>query len=305
MKVLFVCSGNKNFGKPGVVVQNQANTLEKEGVEIDFFLITKKGFIGYFKTIRSLIVKLKQSQYKVIHSHYSLSSFVATMAIMFLNKKHFIHIVSLMGSDAQMKGWKKKLTLYFNNKYWNYTIVKSEEMARVLGLKSFIVLPNGVDLESIKPNLNGSNNSIRKILFAANPDRESKGYPLAKAAFKLLNDDSIELEVKFNVAHREIIQSINACDVVLLTSKWEGSPNIIKEAMACNRPIVATKVGDVPWLLAGVEGCYLVDQDEQQVAKAIQEALKLKQSQGRNKINELNLSAKQIAQKIITLYNQN
>jgi glycosyltransferase involved in cell wall biosynthesis len=189
-----------------------------------------------------------------------------------------------MGSDAQMKGWKKKLTLYFNDKYWNYTIVKSEEMAKVLGLKNFIVIPNGVDLESIKPNSSNPDNVIKKVLFAANPERESKGYPLAKAAFKLLNDDSIELEVKFNVAHQEIIQSINACDVVLLTSKWEGSPNIIKEAMACNRPIVATKVGDVPWLLAGVDGCYLVDQDEQQVANAIQESLKIKQSQGRNKI---------------------
>lgn len=302
MKVLFVCSGNKNHGQPGTVVKNQADSVIKQGVEIDFFLISESGFKGYLKSIKPLIKRIKSNNYSVIHSHYSLSAFVTTLALFSLKLKNVNHIVSLMGSDAQLKGWKKKLTRCFNRKKWNYTIVKSELMAKDLGLKNYTVLPNGVDLDKVKPAENLPQNNPKKVLFAANPSRESKNFDLAKTAFDCLNSENTILEVIHGIPHHEMIQHINKSDVVLLTSKWEGSPNIIKEAMACNRPIVSTNVGDVEYLLENVKGSFVVSHQPQEIAQAIQHALAFNYSNGRDKIIQLGLSSNSIAEKIVQLY---
>lgn len=306
MKVLFVCSGNKSDGQPGTVVQNQAESLIKRGVDIEYFLITSKGFKGYLKAVHPLMKRIRQDNYSIIHSHYSLSAFVTSFALIRLKNPKINHIVSLMGSDAQLKGWKSKLTRYFNRKNWSYTIVKSDQMVNDLELINCTVLPNGVDLDKVKPNQKLPENTHKKVLFAANPGRESKNHSLAKAAFEKLPKKGVVLELIFDVSHKEMIEKINNVDVVLLTSKWEGSPNIVKEAMACNRPIVATKVGDVPWLLEGLEGCFLVNSSPIEVSEGIRNALdysSLKgQTTGRQKIKELELSATQVAKKIINLY---
>ena len=61
--------------------------------------------------------------------------------------------------------------------------------------------------------------------------------------------------------------------MVLVTSLWEGSPNIVKEAMALNKPIVCTKVGDVEMLLDEVDGTYMVNFDPNDVAAGIKSAI--------------------------------
>jgi len=304
MRVLFVCSGNKKNGQPGVVVNNQAKSLIENGVEIDFYLISEKGVKGYLKAVKPLITTLRNSNYSAVHSHFSLSAFVTSFALIRMKNKSIKHVVSLMGSDALLKGWKRRLTRYFNNKNWSVTIVKSESMAKDLNLKNYHVIPNGVDVNTLLPC--GDVAYTKGVLFAADPKRESKNFDLAKKAFELITDKSIKLNVIFNVPHKEIVKAINQSECVLLTSKWEGSPNIIKEAMACNRPIVATKVGDVPWLIQGLDGCFLVDHDPVEVANKISEAIRFNSNnsgtKGRLRIEELELSSIQIAKKISSLY---
>ena len=87
MKVLFVCSGNRASGKPGAVVRNQSDALISEGVNIRFYLITKVGFIGYLLSIIPLINTIKKEKPNCIHSHYSLSAFVSTIALFFIRSK--------------------------------------------------------------------------------------------------------------------------------------------------------------------------------------------------------------------------
>lgn len=42
----------------------------------------------------------------------------------------------------------------------------------------------------------------------------------------------------------DVMHVLNACDVVTMTSRSEGSPNAVAEAMACGVPCVVTNVGD-------------------------------------------------------------
>jgi len=290
-----------------MVVRNQSESLIFNGIDVHFFLITKSGFFGYFMAIKPLIKTIKANKKILIHSHYSLSAFVSTIALFFI-KNTPTHIVSLMGSDAKSKGWKRYFIRLFSRKYWTETIVKSVSMAQDLKLINFKVIPNGVDLSKIKFNDEINESNINTILFAADPSRYSKNFPLAKRGIKIaqLSNEKIELLVKYNLQHIEIIDVLTNSSCLLLSSRWEGSPNIIKEAMACNIPIVATNVGDVNWLLNGLDGCFVVEQNENEIAKALIKAIDFsnsnKKTKGRERIIKLGLDSQSISNRISNLY---
>ena len=96
---------------------------------------------------------------------------------------------------------------------------------------------------------------------------------------------------------------LNAADVLLLTSKWEGSPNIVKEAMACNIPAVATEVGDIKYLFGNTEGYYYTDPDPNKLVEYINFVLNndIKPT-GRQRIIDLNLDYDSFAEKLISIY---
>ena len=304
MKVLFVSSGNLNNGQPSVLIKNQGESLNVIGVKIHYYTIKRKGIIGYLRSVREIAKEIRTIQPDHIHSHYSLSAFSTSIAILFFNIKT-PHTVSLMGSDTKMNGWKKRLTIYLSKHQWNHTIVKAISMAKELGLKTYHIVPNGVDLNKIKPT-NSKNN--RTIIFPANPSRVSKNYDLAKQAIKILKRSMTDLnfEVCYGLSHPEIISKIQNSGVVLVTSLWEGSPNIVKEAMALNKPIVCTKVGDIEMLLNAVDGTYMVNFDPNDVAAGIKSAILFGENEGkttgRKKLEKLNLDSDSIAKKIMTIY---
>ena len=98
---------------------------------------------------------------------------------------------------------------------------------------------------------------------------------------------------------------MNACHVLLLTSFSEGSPNVVKEAMACNLPVVSVPVGDVADLLAGVDGCAVRPRDAEALSEAIIEAVNRKQrTNGRTALERKGLDQESVAKRIINLYEE-
>lgn len=318
MKILFVASGN--HGAPSPVVQNQGDALVSEGVELEWYLLKGKGFKGYLKNVKPLRNYLKEHKYDAIHAHYSLSAFVASLA----GAKPLV--VSLMGSDVKAAGWYKFIIrLFATFGGWKSIIVKSNDMYRSLGIKRAIVIPNGVNMERFKPMDKAecqkklgwkisndklqTTNAVRHILFPANASRPEKDYALAEAAVQMINDKlqitntHVVLHAFENTPNEETPYWYNAADVVLMTSKWEGSPNAIKEAMACSRPIVATNVGDIAERMSGVEGCFVAQSREpQELASLIEKALAFSVTEGRERIISDGLDSHLINQKLISLY---
>jgi glycosyltransferase involved in cell wall biosynthesis len=94
------------------------------------------------------------------------------------------------------------------------------------------------------------------------------------------------------------------CDALLMTSKTEGSPQVIKEAMACGCPIVSVDVGDVAERTSGVEGCYIVrTREPKDIANALQQAIVFEgKTNGRDCIITMGLSNEQVAQRLIKIY---
>ena len=304
MKILFVFSGNSLYFDISPFIQAQAESLRKLGHTIDYYPIKGKGIGGYISNIPQLKHYVKKGNYDIIHSHYSFCGVVSSLSI----KKRVV--CSLMGSDVKQSRLWKILIRYFIKHKWLKTIVKSEEMKKELRIDKVEVIPNGVDLEIFKPLDNnecikeiGWKQDRKIVLFAANPQRPEKNFSLAKKAIAALNIEDVELKVVYNVPHKEMPLYLNASDLLLSTSLWEGSPNVIKEAMACNIPIVCTDVGDVKWLLDGVEGCYITSQNPNEIADKLYIALSYnKRTTGRERLIQLGLDSTTVAQKVIKIY---
>lgn len=306
MKVLFVFSGNSYYFDISPFIKVQAESLTKLGHTIDYYPVKGKGLWGYLSNITKISKFIKQGDYDIVHSHYSFCGIVSALA----TEKPVV--CSLMGSDVKKSGLWRFIIKYFIMHKWKRTIVKSKDMKLTLGIDKVEVIPNGVDLDIFRPM---NKNDCRKelgwdignkiILFAADPKRPEKNFSLAKKATETLNIQDVELKVVYPVPHKDIPIYLNAADLLLSTSLWEGSPNIIKEAMACNCPIVSTNVGDVKWLLDGVEGCFITTNDPKDIADKIKKALNFKSRRnGRDKLINLGLDSEHIAKKIIKVYEE-
>lgn len=301
MKVLFVSSGNSPTGI-SPIVQSQGESLIRKGIDLDYFTIIGKGMKGYIENIPRLRRFIRTNNYDLIHAHYSLTAIAASLS------SKLPLVVSLMGSDLEANVFWRLTTKLFNRIFWQSTIVKSERMKRKNNIRGAEVIPNGIDFELFKPikkNIAkkkvGYNDKKRRILFIGDPQRPEKNYALSKKAVELLDDENIELIVVSGVAQNILPFYINAVDILLLTSLWEGSPNVIKEAMACNCPIVSTDVGDVKEIIGNTEGCYVSSYDPKDVAEKINKALEFgKMTNGRENIKHLD--EKIIAEKILGIY---
>lgn len=303
MKVLFVGSGN--HGEISPIIKSQGDSLVSSGIEVEYFLIKGKGLRGYLSHVKSLRKYLRENDFDVIHVHYSLSAFTASLA----GARPMV--VSLMGSDVKATGLYKMVIRVFARVFgWKEIVVKSSDMYEDLKIRRARIIPNGVDLELFKSldkekcrhSLDWDTDGVH-VLFPADPSREEKDFELAVAATNLL-DSSVKMHVFKQVDHKKTPLYFNAADVVLLTSKWEGSPNVIKEAMACGCPIVSTDVGDVRERMAGVEGCYVANTREpEELAGLLRKALSFEgRTKGRNKIIADGIDNRQVAKQLIEIY---
>jgi teichuronic acid biosynthesis glycosyltransferase TuaC len=317
LRVLFVNSANKKKRISPFIV-SQAVSLRDNGVLIEYFSLDEGGIIGYLKHAIKLRRLLKHEKYDIIHAHYALMGFISSYA----RRKEKL-IVSLMGCDIlgsyRSDGslvWSEQIIVVaarlFSRFYWDHVILKSSNMINKLMRKTrFSVIPNGVNLELFKPMDKEScrkslNLSIKKkyILFPSNPDRQEKNYPLASESCEIVKQrgfNDVELIVVHKLTYEALLLYYNAVDVCILTSRSEGSPNVIKECMACNVPLVSTNVGDVKEIVGATDGCYIAKHDPADFAEKIINALEFNtKTSGRKRVEPLEINL--ISQKIIAIY---
>ena len=173
------------------------------------------------------------------------------------------------------------------------------------------IVPNGVDFDLFKPldressrQHFGFGRHQRVVLFAANPGDPRKNFPLAQEAVSLLRDwfgDKCSLWPFYGREQNELPMAMNAADAMLVTSLAEGSPNVVKEAMACNLPIVSVSAGDVAEVISGARNCYLADRDPADIASKLMQVLESRdRSNGRDVVPHLRLDA--VASQVLHIY---
>jgi teichuronic acid biosynthesis glycosyltransferase TuaC len=317
MKVLFVCSGNsKNFDIVPFI-KEQGNSLEEQNVKVDYFPIVGKGFTGYLKAGLKLRKFLKEKNYDLIHAHYTLSGWAAI-----IGAKKTPVVLSLMGDDAYgtyISENKILLSSRFSTfltwliqPFVKAIISKSSNIAKHVYIKrKSHIVPNGINLNKFKPELLNNKtgygqNGKKKILFLGSSSNIRKNYPLAKSAVEHLGLPDIELINPYPTSHDEVPRLMNSSVVLVLPSLMEGSPNVVKEAMACNCPIVATDIGDVKWVIGETDGCYISSFNKNEFAEKLGLALKFSETKGRTnglqRIRNLGLDTETIAKRLIDVY---
>ena len=324
MKVLFVSSGNRKSGL-NPIIQLQAKSLEEKGVTIDHYLIFGKGIKGYFNNIFKLKKHLKHNSYDLIHAHFGFSCIVAQLA-----KGNLPLLVTLMGTDVlghkNLHGGmslKNKLILWVNHFFGIYVygtaIVMNKKMKDMFWKRKgpTYILSNGVDTKLFQEvpkqealNHLGWDPNFDHFLFMANPERPEKNYPLAFEAIEIVKNKGlpVQLHTVFQEKSVNLKYYYSAATALLIPSFHEGSPNVVKEAFACNCPIVFTDVGDVSETTKDLKGCFMAPYDPEGFSKEIFKSIEFGKKNGRIKgkerIKYLDFDKEVVAEKIKKIYMQ-
>ena len=305
--MLIVASGNK-FSGISNIVSAQIDSLKREGVMVEVFTIKGKGWRNYWRSIKALQVTLKSNHFDILHAHYSFSTWVAILA----GGKNIVS--SLMGSDVKASGFLRMMIRILLIPFCRAVVVKSAEMKLDLSYDAAFVIPNGVNFHVFNPmdsrwarEALGWDRKMTHILFPADPARTEKNFQLLKTAMKYSGIENYVIHTLVNVSFSEMAIYYNAADVVCMTSIREGSPNAIKEAMACNKLVVCTDVGDVKWLFGDTPGLFLSGHDAKVYGDSVVQALEYgrnntMESMGRDRLLNLQLTDSLVAQKLIDIY---
>jgi glycosyltransferase involved in cell wall biosynthesis len=141
------------------------------------------------------------------------------------------------------------------------------------------------------------------VLFPANPTRPEKRFGLAEACVARLNQNSsdVHLHVLKDVPHEDVPTWLNAAEAILVTSTHEGSPNAVKEALACNVPVVSVDVGDVRARIGGIDGCFIADPTPEDLAGKLGLVFESKEPiDARRQMDEISLE--HVAEKLREVY---
>jgi teichuronic acid biosynthesis glycosyltransferase TuaC len=302
----------------GSFVKAQMDSLRPLGVEYEvLFIDGRRSRWNYLHAAGELRRRLREARYDLIHAHFGLSGWVARC------QARVPVVVSFMGDDVLGRpvrsgritfyGRLLQISSFFLARIVSAVIVKSRQMKDTLRLASAQVIPNGVDLELFRPldqavarQALGRDAQKKFVLFPYNPAEERKRFDLIEAAVARAREKIRELEILHarGVPQDRMPLYMNAADVLVLASLFEGSPNAVKEAMAVNLPVVTVDVGDTADLIGPTEGCYLVPRDVEAMAEKIVEVCRRgTRTRGREWITRLSMEkvAREIAEVYATL----
>ena len=304
-----------SWGGPAVFIARQAEFLRREGVEVDLFPFRGGRQPGnYANAWQEVQRRLDHGSYDLVHAQFGQSGLTAL-------PRRTPLVVTFRGDDLEgiigesgryiPAGWLLRMISRTVARHADASIVVSEHMKRHLPHSvDAHVLPSGIDLSLFRPEPQeearcrlGLPSGERLVLFVGNPHLARKRYGLAQQAVEMVSRSiPARLVVGWEKTHQEVAALMNACDALVCTSMQEGSPNAVKEAMACNLPVVSVPVGDVPLRIGGVEGCELCANERvETIAAGLERVLRRGgRSKGRKAVE--NLDERLLTLRLIDIY---
>lgn len=320
MKVLVVTNMWPSAERPhwGAFVKSQADSLAAAGCENTLYEIHGwRSTLVYFKALTELPRVARACGAELVHAHYGLSGAAAMRVPLPL-------VVSFCGDDLlghpsaggrqTLRGRALIPVSLLAARRADGVIVKTDEMRRVIsGVPDVNVIPNGVDLARFAPESRDAARATlgwraegHVLLFAADPAETRKNWPLAEATRAALAERGLDvrLEAVHGRPQPDMVRAMNAADVLLLPSYHEGSPNVVKEAMAVNLPVVAAPVGDCAERLRDVTPSLVVPRAVDAFADAAAAVLTASRRSNGREVLSRTLSLDAVARRVLAVYAQ-
>lgn len=303
----------------GIFMRRQLDSLVRRGLRADVLFV--RGYrspLAYpLAALKLLRMSLGRRRYRLVHAHAGETA----LAAMFHLRAPLV--VSYCGDDLlgtpdaggaiPPRSRLRRGVIRALSRRAAATITKSPEMQTALPTRAARrneVVPNGVDDEAFRPLDRaaararfGFSDDERVVLFAAPPSVERKRYPLARAAVEAAaaRVPGIRLHVAEGTPPGDMPALMSACDCLILTSAVEGSPNVVKEALMCDLPVVSVVVGDTRELLDGIEDSHVCDATPEALADGLVAVLDPpRRSNGRAASQHLTVDA--IARRVERIY---
>lgn len=310
----------------GIFVAEQVASLRRRGLDVDVLFVNGKegGRQAYLRGFGRVRGAVARGAYDLVHAHYVFSGIMAFGQGQLPFGRRPLPIVLTQHGIETQRGWTAPLCRWTSRRV-DRTIATSDRVQAALGLPGVNVLPCGVDTELFRPAPAADARAAlglpqdKKLVLFAGMRRPEKRLDLIEAAVARVQAASApdlmvgaegsrassgaaaELVVAHNEPHDRMPLYMNACDVLILASDGEGSPMVIKEAMACGLPIVSVDVGDIAKVIGGTAGCYVVERDVPALADGLLSALGFgRRTEGRAAIMHLSLDA--IAARLEEIY---
>lgn len=305
MRILIVGRYKTAYNDVSPFVREQAEALRLVGNEVECFTIKGKGLKTYFMQRKALLTKIETFHPDIIHAHYGLSGITAVL-------QHQVPVVTTFHNGETLTFVGNFFSSLFSLRatYVIYVAQHIYDLVFFKRKKHYSILPCGVNIEECtlteqkqaREELNLSQDK-KYILFGGAFNNLRKNYPLLKRAVELLHRTDIQILEMKGLTRKQIVKLMCACDVFALPSKSEGSPQALKEAMACNCPIVATDVADIRHLLGDIEGHYICSFSPEDVADKLRQALCFNaRTDGREHIIKQGLDNRQVAERLMNIY---
>jgi glycosyltransferase involved in cell wall biosynthesis len=320
IKVLFITTEWPTKENPYAVpfLVRQVQLLKESGINVQVFHFRgKRNPINYLKAWWRIRQIPYWKEADILHAHWGQSAFPA----LFSGKKlvitfHGSDLYGIVNVHGKQTFQGRALTLLSKcmASQADYCITVSARLKKMLGarINKISIIPMGIDLQKFHPmekndcreKLNLTRGT-RFVLFVSDPMRPEKRYWMAQTAVTQYRErhpeEDLQLLVVHGVEHDQIPVFLNAGDVLLITSSYEGGPIIAKEAIASNLPVVSFNVGDVEEWIKDLDGCYLC---EEATVESLINGLEIALAHGplnnlserlQNRINEINTTCEVIA----------
>ena len=310
MRVLQITNNYPTKALPifGVFVKEQIESLADLGILNDIFFINgrEKGWLEYLKAIWRLRRKLSSSEYDVVHCHHALSALVLILSGRAWDRSI---VVSYQNDPSHELGL---MCFRFIKLFASGVIMKNR--SPLLGECRGHYLPNGVntklfvpmDRRACRKRIGLDSDKIYILFVSSNKLRQQKRYDIFVQTLECLRTTyhlNVEELVISNVSRSEVPVYFAAVDLHLMCSDFEGSPNSVKECLACNIPVVSTNVGNVEELLSNVDGCYVSKSNvPEELAELVYKSLQKRCEKGRDKLIRAGLSSDAVASRLQAIY---
>lgn len=244
----------------GIFVTQQRDALLRTGaVEIDTELVAQgRGAADYLKANPRVRARWDGGRYDLVHVHYGLTG-LATMMLPTGARR----LVTFYGSD--MNDPVQRTLSVAAARSAARRIFVARRLAALWPDARNEIVPNGVDFAACAPcpreeacRALGLDPAVPRVLFGAHPDNPVKGYDVHREVMDRIRGEIPAAETliltEAGQPYARVVAKLNAADLLLFTSRQgsEGSPTVVKEALAVGLPIVSTDVGDVAEMTEGV-----------------------------------------------------